>query len=73
MAPCTPVNLLVDFYLLGEIRNMKEDERRLERTVFLLRYLFISKTWLIDFQGTTIFMALAVRRARTFCGVHEDA
>ena len=27
------INLLVDFDR-GEIRNMKEDERRLERTVF---------------------------------------
>ena len=40
---------------------MKDDERCLERMVFLLRYLFISKFWLISFQGTEIFIARAVR------------
>jgi hypothetical protein len=56
------VNLLVDLDR-GEICNIKQDETRLERTVFSFE-IPISKLLLRCFQGTPIFMAHAIRAGK---------
>ena len=53
------LNLLVDFDQ-GEIYDVKEDERHLERTVFIQVYRTLANRF------SEIFMALAIRAGRPF-------
>ena len=50
VAPSATVNFLLDLDQ-GQICDIKRGREALRENGISLRYLFISKSWLIDFQG----------------------